>query len=95
MHVKNAKGPSKLAFEVKQGPVSGSLRVLARAAKTRVSYDWQYSNDGESWTEFQRTVRADVELRGLVPGSRYFVRYRTVSRDGVSDWSDVLSFLVT
>jgi hypothetical protein len=94
MSVKNAKGPSKLPFDVAQGPVSGSLSVRARAAKTRVSYDWQYSLDGESWIEFRRTVGAHAELTGLVAGTRVFVRYRTVSRHGVSDWSEVLSFLV-
>jgi hypothetical protein len=37
MSVKNAKGPPKLPLEVAEGPVSGSLRVRARAANTRVS----------------------------------------------------------
>jgi len=54
--------------------VSGSLRVRASEAKTRVSYDWQYSLDGVTWTEFQRTVVARAELAGLVPGTRVFVR---------------------
>jgi hypothetical protein len=94
MSVKDAKGPSKVPFDVRQGPVSGSLRVRARAAKTRASYDWQYSLDGVTWIDFQRTVGARAELTGLVPGTRVFVRYRTVSRLGVSDWSQVLSFLV-
>jgi hypothetical protein len=94
MSVKDARGPSKLPFDLKQGPVSGSLRLRARAAKTRVSYDWQYSLDGESYVDFARTVRADAELKGLVPGTRVFVRYRCVSKAGVSDWSQVLSLVV-
>ena len=44
--------------------------------------------------EFQPTVAARAALTGLVPATRVFVRYRTVSRLGVSDWSEVLSFLV-
>ena len=94
MSVKNAKGPSKLPLEVTKGPVPGSLRVRARAAKTRVSYDWQYSLEGVSWIEFQCTVGAHAKLTGLVPGIPVFARHRTVSRIGVSDWSDALSFLV-
>ena len=94
LSVKNARGPSKPPFEVKQLPLSGAVHVCARAAKGRASYDWQYSKDQQQWLFGPRTVRADVKLYGLVRGTVYFFRYRTVTKEGVSDWSQVVSLLV-
>jgi hypothetical protein len=94
LSVKNARGPSKAWFEVKQLPLSGAVHVWARAEKGRASYDWQYSKDQQQWLFGPRTVRADVKLYGLVRGTVYFFRYRTVTREGVSDWSQVVSLLV-
>ena len=94
MRVKNTRGPSKPPFEAKQLPVSGAVHLFARAAKSRASYDWQYSKGEESWLFGPRTVRADVTLDGLLRGATYFFRYRTVTREGVSDWSQVVSLLV-
>jgi hypothetical protein len=39
-------------------------------------------------------VQADTTLRGYVPATRVFLRYRTVTKAGVSDWSDVVSLWV-
>jgi hypothetical protein len=35
-----------------------------------------------------------VTLFGLARGAVYFFRYRTVTKEGVSDWSQVVSVLV-
>ena len=94
MSVKNTRGPSKPTFEAKQLPVSGAVHLFARAAKGRASYDWQYSKGEEPWLFGPRTVRADVKLHGLARGAVYFFRYRTVTKEGVSDWSEVVSLLV-
>jgi len=94
MSVKRSSAPSKPDFAAKQGPVSGTVRLVARAAPTRASYDWQRSTDGTAWVDLARTVRADTELSGLAAGTRYLFRYRTLTRDGVGDWSRVVSLLV-
>jgi hypothetical protein len=94
MSVKNARGPSKPPFEAKQLPVSGSVHLFARAEKRRASYDWQYSKGEDAWLSGPRTVRADATLDGLVRGAVYFFRYRTVTKEGVSDWSQSVSLLV-
>jgi hypothetical protein len=84
----------KPPFEAKHGRVSGTVHLVARAAKTRASYDWQQSSDDVVWIDLPRTVRADAHVSGLVAGLRYWFRYRTVTREGVSDWSEVVSLFV-
>jgi hypothetical protein len=94
MSVKNTRRPSKPTFEAKQLPVSGAVHLFARAANGRASYDWQYSKGEDLWLFGPRTVRADVTLDGLVRGAVYFFRVRIVTKEGVSDWSPVVSLLV-
>jgi hypothetical protein len=94
MSVENAQGPSKPTFEAKQLPVLGAVHLLARAAKRRASYDRQCSKGEEHWLLRPRTVQADVKLHALVRGAVYFLRYRTVTKAGVSERSQVVSLLV-
>ena len=94
MTVKNARGPSKPPFEAKQLPVSGAVHLFARAAKGRASYDWHYAKGDDRWLFGPPTVRSDATLHGLVPGAVDSFRVPTVTREGVSDWSRVVSLLV-
>ena len=94
MRVKKSSGHGKPDFEVKPGSVSGSVRLFARAARTRAAYDWEYGTGESSWTRADSTVRADTELSGLAPGTRYFFRVRPVTKAGVGNWSQVLSLVV-
>jgi hypothetical protein len=94
MSEKGSSGHFKGGFEVKQGGVSGSARLIAVAEKTRASYDWEYSTDGTSWIRLDSTVRANTTVEGLIPGKMYFFRYRTVTKAGTSNWSQVISLRV-
>jgi hypothetical protein len=94
MSVKHARGPSKPAFEAENLPVSGSVHLIVRAVKGRASYDCQYSTDEADWLFGAPTVRADATLHGLAYGTVYFFRHRTVTKEGVSGWSQVVSLLV-
>jgi len=96
MSVKNTRGPSKPQFEAKQLTVSGEVHLFARAAKGHASYDWQYrKRKGEGpWLFGRRTVQADVKLYGLERGAYYDFRYRMVTKEGVSAWSQVIRLLV-
>jgi hypothetical protein len=40
------------------------------------------------------TVRADAARYGLARGTRYFFRARSVTKAGVGNWSQVLSWFV-
>ena len=94
MSVKQSAGPSKADFAVQQGTVSGSVRLTVRHPGIVTSFDWQTSSDGDHWVDEPSTVRANLDIDGLTPGIRYCFRYRTLTRDGKSDWSDPLTLLV-
>jgi len=94
MSVKNAAGPSKSDFAVKQGKTSGSVILIVRHPGIVTSFDWQHSADGVHWIDSGRSVVATFDIDGLTPGILYSFRYRTLTRDGTSDWSDVVTFRV-
>jgi hypothetical protein len=95
MSVKDAKGPKRGVLTVKQGRVSGSAHAYAPAARTRASYEWEYAPDGGAWISPPFTLHADVVLEGLAPGVLYFLRVRSVTKEGFGDWSERVSFRVT
>jgi hypothetical protein len=95
MNVKRSSGHGKADFEVKRTTVPGTVVLVARAAKGRASYDWQYGKDGVTWLDVESTLRADATIRGLTPGVRYLFRLRVVTAAGKGDWSDAFSLLVT
>jgi hypothetical protein len=92
--VKGSSGHGKADFEVRQGPVSGSAAAVARAEKTRTSYDWEYGTNPAALQRAESTVRADIVIAGLTVGVLDSFRYQTVTKDGTRDWSDVVSLLV-
>jgi len=94
MHVRGSPTHGKAPFEAKEERVSGTVHLVARAAKTRASYEWQWSEDEALWVDLPTTVRADARVSDLVAGRRYWFRYRTVTKEGVSDWSQVVTLLV-
>jgi hypothetical protein len=82
-------------FAIKQGAVSGSVKVTTVSAGQRSSYDWEYSIDGgKTWLPLPSTVSAKTSLSGLAVGSTVMFRYRTVTKAGVSDWVAPVSFFV-
>ena len=95
MSVKHSSGHPKPLFEAKQGRLSGTAHLVAKALPTRSSYDWQSSLDGVVWTDLERTMRANADVSALVPGTRYLFRFRALTKDGAGEWSQALSLLVT
>jgi hypothetical protein len=94
MSVKRSSGHSKAAFEAKPGPVSGTVVLRARAERVRASYDWQVSKDGVVFEDIARTTRADATVSGLTAGKVYSFRYRALTKDGLGNFSEVVSLLV-
>ncbi len=95
MSVERSSGHGKADFEVKRSLVPGTVVLVARAAKGRASYDWQYGRNGITWVDVGATLRADATIRGLTPGVRYLFRLLVVTPAGKGDWSDAFSLLVT
>jgi hypothetical protein len=94
MRVKNSQGPTRAAFQVKQGPISGMVILLARSVGRRAKYEWQWSLDGQTWTSAPDTLVAETTLTGLTRAKLHYFRCKASSRKVPGDWSQVLSLLV-
>jgi len=94
MSVKKVGVRAKSDLTAELGSVSGSLKLIAKAAANRASYEWHYSTDQKTWTNAPVTLQARTVLAGLTPAVIYFFRFRPVTRVGEGDWSQVVSLLV-
>lgn len=95
LQVKRRGTRSKANLTARRGPVSGEARLVAKSAGDRVSYEWQRSFDGVTWSGVPSTRKANTVVRGLTPGVWVYFRHRVVTKDGVSDWGQAVSLLVT
>jgi len=84
----------KAALAVKQGSVSGTVVLAAKAAAKRAAYDWQYSTDQKTWTSIPPTLQAKTGVSGLAAGTVYFFRVQPLVRTGEENWSGIVSFMV-
>jgi hypothetical protein len=95
MNAKRQRVPAKRAFGVTPGPVSGSVVLTTAVAAQRASYEWGYSADGgKTWVAAPVTLKTRATLVGLVPGTVYAFRSRSVTKTGTSDWTAVVTLLV-
>jgi hypothetical protein len=94
MRLKKVKKLVKAAFSVVQGRVSGSVVCSVKASGIPTTYYWFYSLDQKSWTSAPDTMTSKVTISGLTPGQLYYFRFRTLNRKGLTDLSQVVSFLV-
>ena len=79
-------------FSVKQGTVSGEVKIVASSAGPRASYEWEYSLDGgTTWLAIPPTIQAKTSVAGLKPGSSVMFKYRSVTKTGASDWSQPIT----
>ena len=86
MSVPKANTRNKLPFAVIHGATSGTVRLEAKAAARRASYDWESSNDGgKTWAPLPSTLKASTSLAGIPTGMIAQLRSRAVATLGVSD----------
>ena len=93
--VKKAAVRAPRTFEAKPGAVSGSVKLVAKSAAHRASYEWQYSTDGgKTWQSAPVTLQAKTTISGLAPGATVTFRYRGVTKTGEGDWSQLVTLIV-
>jgi hypothetical protein len=96
MTVRKTAVHAKPTFAAKAGTTSGSVKLSARAAALRASYEWQWSVDGgKTWTPAPPTLQAKTGITGLPVGTIVQFRYRAVTKTGATDWSQPTSLLIT
>jgi hypothetical protein len=95
MEVTERPSPAKAVLAVYPGPVSGSVRLVARAVAKECNYAWQWSDDGgKTWVDLKKTQQANTTTRNLRPGTTYLFRFRAVTRRLTTNWCDPVSYVV-
>jgi hypothetical protein len=94
MYVKGRTGPRKPLVSVKQGPTSGTARVVARHPGGNVSFKWECSCDGQQPTRHAESNDASYLFEGLTPGLLYSFRFRVLKKGRLSSWSDAVTLWV-
>lgn len=85
----------KPELEASMSPTPQEVRLRAKSAGGRVSYEWQYSVDGGvTWIAAGTTTVADTSVQGLSVGATYAFRFRTTIRKTTGAWSQTISFVV-
>jgi hypothetical protein len=74
--------------------VSGSVKLVAKAAQGGQSNEWQYSTDGKTWTSAPPSTQAKTTVTGLQTGVLTYFRHRAVTKAGALDWTQPVSMLV-
>ena len=89
------KSPRKKPpIHAKQGKVPGSVVLEVRALPRPVQYLWQKRDGQQPWTDLPASFKASTTFEGLTAATAYSFRLRTLTRDGLSDWSAVVSLIV-
>jgi hypothetical protein len=91
-YVVKRKNPGKADLAARYTKTPGALKLAAKAKKRPASYYWQMcvnptSPNPATWSDLPETHQASTTVEGLTPGMTYAFRYRTLTRDGTSDWS--------
>jgi hypothetical protein len=95
MTVKGKGGRKASVASARPGEVSGEVIATAPRLRDRDSYEWQMSTDGmKTWGNLPSTKTAKTTVSGLTPGTTVYFRYRIVTNDGPTDWSEPFSVVV-
>jgi hypothetical protein len=93
--VRKATTFHKAPFTAKQGTTSGTVKLAARAAGPRASYEWEWSIDGgKTWMQLPPTLQSKTTLTGVAPGTNAEFRFRSVTKAGVSSSRQTATLLV-
>jgi hypothetical protein len=84
----------KPLLAVKNTEVEGEIKLTAKAAGKRASYEWQQSPDGSTWTTFDITLQAKTILDGLTSGDKWFFRVRAILITGEQSWTSAVGIVI-
>ncbi len=93
--IRKAASHPKSAIKVGAGTVPGSVKLVAKAASHRASYEWQFSTDQKTWTNAPATLQAKTVIVGLTSGTIYSFRFRSVTKTGEGAFSQIVQMLVS
>ena len=86
----------KPPLEARNTKISGTVKLIAKAAGKRVSYQWQMSEDGGvTWTDLEVTLAANTSVSGLRVSAIVQFRVQSVTKAGPSGWTTPVNLVVT
>lgn len=94
MSVKKTAKRTTPELSVKNADVSGKVTIAAKASATPAVYSFEYSTDQSNWIALPNLMKSRTELSGLTPACTYYFRFRTFTRTGQQDYSQVVRLLV-
>jgi len=94
MAVRKVTSHDKPVVAVKQGAVSGSVLLSAKAVAKRAAYSLDYGTDQKTWTPIPQTLQSRTSVSGLTAGTVYYFRVQGLTRSGAEDWSLPTALLV-
>ena len=81
-------------FAVKQGAASGEVVARVKSRGTGTTYWFASSSDGKTWVVGPASRKATFVFTGLPAGATSLFRFQTLTKKGLSDWSQPISLLV-
>jgi hypothetical protein len=94
MYVKKVTVRIKAELAIVQGATTGSAIARAKSRGPRTTYWWQVSTDMKTWVAGPTTRVAHASFANLTPATLYYFRFQTLTKAGMSDWSQIISFIV-
>lgn len=94
MSVRKVTKRSTPELSVKNADVSGKVTIAAKASATPAVYSFEYSTDQTTWVPIPNVMKSRTEVSGLTSACTYYFRFRTFTRTGQQDYSQVVSLLV-
>jgi hypothetical protein len=95
MYIRTQTHPEKPPLAVKHLAI-GVVQVIAKATLGGKANDWQYSTDGgKTWISVPSTTKAKTVITGLQSGVTTMFRQRALTKNGVQDWGQPISAMVT
>lgn len=94
MSVKKVPQRSTPDLSAKSTGVSGEVALTAKSQGPTTVYYWEHSPDQVAWSAAPETLKASTTIAELPWAKMRYFRYRTLSRAGKSDYSQVVGVLV-
>ena len=98
MGVKTITPRKARVFSVKNMEQEGQVKVICPRDKGDITFEFAYTNTPSIEASFINTgflPKSSRIISALIVGAKYTFRYRIVTKDGTSDWSDVITIIVT
>jgi hypothetical protein len=81
-------------FSAKQGAASGEVVTRVKSRGHGTTYWFASSSDGKTWVVAPASRKATFVFTGLPAGATSWFRFQTLTKKGLSDWSQPISLLV-